>query len=207
MTEQLLHDPNVVAHLEEMHRERVPEGMAAHTITEPTELGAPHGSAYRTLDHGLVQVMPDPLPGVRYHVSARRGKEPMPPPVAPHGRPRTPVLVRQNNIAAPRRDIAPPQLEHRLDVRRQHLGANIGHPRDPMALAVLATHEYLAPSEIHILHAQRTRLEETKTAPVHQERDEPRHPVHLRQHAIHALAREHRRQARWLARPWDTVEP
>lgn len=51
MTEKRLDGADVVAILQEMRRERMPERVTGHPLRHP---GAARGVPYGTLDHGLV---------------------------------------------------------------------------------------------------------------------------------------------------------
>lgn len=72
VTQQLRNRSNVATALQEMRRERVPEGMTRRPLGD---LRSPD----RALEHGLVQVVPAPLSCLRVAVS-------LPRPVPPRGR-------------------------------------------------------------------------------------------------------------------------
>ena len=77
VAEQFLHRANVVTSLQEMSRERMPERMARCPLAKPS-LNNSH--VYRSLNHGLVDVMP--VESARHTVPKRsfRRKHPLPRP-------------------------------------------------------------------------------------------------------------------------------
>src|SRR5438067_3711484 len=80
VAEELLYRPDVVAVLEQMRGERVPECMARCGLGEAHLADCP---MHRPLDHGLVQMVAAPLAGDRFEVRACRRKDPLPRPLAP----------------------------------------------------------------------------------------------------------------------------
>jgi hypothetical protein len=77
VAEQLLHGPDVVAVLQEVCGERVPESVAGRALRDP---GRADRVMDRALDHGLVQVMAPALAGLAIDVDAGGGEDPLPGP-------------------------------------------------------------------------------------------------------------------------------
>jgi hypothetical protein len=79
VTQQLLHRPDVVSGIQEMSRERVPEGVTGRPLGHPR---GPDRPGYRPLHHRRVKVVPAPLPGLPFPIPAVRRKDPLPRPRA-----------------------------------------------------------------------------------------------------------------------------
>lgn len=116
MPEQLLDGPDVVPVLEQVGRKRVAEDMAGDVLGNA---GSSSGLRHGALEHGLMQVVPAPLPCRPVQVEARGRKHPLPRPLPG----RVQLLLRQS---PGKLDPAGPALEillvlslHELEVPRQ----------------------------------------------------------------------------------------
>jgi hypothetical protein len=76
--EQLLNGTDVVAVLEQMRRERVPQRMGSGALGEPRPAG---GVLHRALQDGLVEVVAAALARYPVVVDARRRENPLPGPL------------------------------------------------------------------------------------------------------------------------------
>lgn len=77
-------------------------------------------------------------------------------------------------------------LQGRDQVLRQH-----GHP---VFVALTLPHDHLAPRELHILHPQAQRLQQTYARAIEPLSDEPRRSIHVQQQLTDLGRREHHRQ-------------
>src|SRR4051794_2134273 len=82
VAEELLDGTNVVACFEQVCGEAVPERVASGGVRDPCSFDR---FSERPLDDGFVQVVPAALPCLQVQVAARRGKYPLPSPVAGGG--------------------------------------------------------------------------------------------------------------------------
>lgn len=143
MAEELLHRADVIAGIQQMRRERVPQRMAARALGEPTRMDRlPKGP----LHDRLVQMMPTPLAGRHVHVRAGRRKHPLPRPIAPGGGELPRERPRDESALVPRAhtpDMRPQRLLH--DLRQLRHPVAIPLPREPPR--PLRPHEPVQPSD------------------------------------------------------------
>jgi hypothetical protein len=78
VAEKLLDRSDIIAILEEVCRERVPQSVAGRPLRDP---GLQDRSANGALQDAFVEVMPAPATGLRISVVPRGGKHPLPRPV------------------------------------------------------------------------------------------------------------------------------
>jgi hypothetical protein len=187
VAQQLLDGADVVAVLQEVGGERVPEGVARGGLGDS---GAADRILPRPLKDGFVEVVTATLAGDAVHVEARGREEPLP----SQGSARVRVLAEERAGQLDPAGAVPevavvlpaPPLEVGEQVGlyrgRQHGGAIF------MPLAV-ADGE-LVRREIDVLHAQATALEQPQSGAVQQDRHEPRHAVEALEDGADLLARQ-----------------
>lgn len=78
MPQQLLDSPDVIARLEQVSRERVPQRVARR---RPRDASGTYRILHGTLKDRLVQMMPAPLSSRLVHVEPGRGENPLPGPL------------------------------------------------------------------------------------------------------------------------------
>src|SRR5262245_31686495 len=157
--EQLLDSADVLAGLQEVGGERMPERVARGPLRDP---GAAHGVLDGTLQHRLVKMMAPPLVGRALHVDARRREHRLPPPLAPGLGILPAESPRQLDPAR-----APPEIALVLALDRVEMLGELGnHDRGQRGRSILAalaaTHCDLVAREVDVLHTEAQGLEEAE---------------------------------------------
>ena len=169
MPEQLLDGSDIMAVLQEMSREGVPEGMGATTLGD-TRL--PDRILHNAVEHGLVQVVASALARDPITISTRGGRDPLPGPrvasmrILPEqrGRQLDPARAHGQILVVLRPDIFQPPDEGGLGHSRQH--------RDPNLVALATTDNDLIGGEVDVLHTEPAALEHPQIGAVEQARHE-----------------------------------
>ena len=202
--QQRLHGPDVVAGLEQMGGERMPQrvrrGRALDSRTQ-------HRALESALEGLVEEVVPAPHSRARVHRQVGLREDPEPRPLSRCLRVLSFQRVRQLHPAAARRRIGRPQRTRPLQliVQRRHQRGRQHHR--PILAALAAANDDGAELEVHILHPQLQRLENSHPRAVKQLRQRPMLALQQRQHPPHFCDRHHRRQTRLALGPNDLVHP
>lgn len=118
MAQQLLDRPDVVAILQKMRSERVPQGVTPRVLVDAHR---PHRPFHRPLHRRLIEMMPPLDPAPRVYRQPRRGKQILPAELRRGVRVLSLQSVRQPDLTRTRGQILPVNPAHHLDLSMQRL--------------------------------------------------------------------------------------
>jgi hypothetical protein len=204
MAQQLLHRADVVAVLQQVGREAVPERVTAGGLGDARRV---HRGADRALDGLRVDVVSHCLAGTGIAAEGAGRKDVLPAPVDCGMRVLAPQRERQRNAGPARRPVGGEQRAHAgqvsLQMRYQH-GRQHG---DPVLRALAVTHHQLATGQVQVLDAQLQAFLQPDAGAVEQAGHQPVRARQEAQHALNLVPRQHDRQPLRAARPDDRVQP
>lgn len=178
MAEQLLDGADVVAAIEQMRGEAVPQDVRRDRLRNP---GFARGLRHGALDDLFVQVVAANDTVERVGRAAAGRKHVLPRPAAA----RVGILARERerkvHLAEPFGEIPFVHQLHAREMRAQRLDQALGEHRAPVAPALAVAHRDLAALEVHVLHPQAQSFEQPHPGGVEQARGEPARTVELRQ--------------------------
>ena len=178
---QLLDRPNVVPRLEQMRSERMPQRMAACTLVHARRQD---GIAHGILKHGLVKVVPSPLPGVRLSIDPRRRKHPLPWPLAARIWQLPAQGVWKLDPTRAVREVGVMLFAHALEMLTEWQKGPFRKKRPPILPPLAVAHEDLAPLEVELLHTKSCALQKPKPCAIEE-------LCHERRHAIQSAKNRH----------------
>jgi len=151
VTQRFLHRANVLAGLQQMRREAVPQCVARRRLGHA---GAPHGGPDRTLQHGFVQVMTAFDAAARIDAAHARWKYVLPHPFTRGVRILAIQCMRQPHGAEAGRKITLVQATCMRKLSLQRINHHCRQHRATVLAALALPHRDLTSPEIDILHSQ-----------------------------------------------------
>ena len=201
---QLLDGADVVARLQQVRGERVPQGVAGGWLGQA---GATARLAHGVLHHAFVQVVAALVLRLGVAVPARGREHPLPVDVARGARILQRQRVGQRHVAGARGHVLRVQLAHARQLllqRRPRAGRQHGAP---VLAALAATHRQLVGVQVDVLDAQRQRLAQPQAGAVHQQRHQMGEAVQLAEQRRRLASRQHHRDASPRLRAHHVVQP
>lgn len=190
--EEFLDRPDIIPILQEMGRERMPEGMAGDGLLDTGPLARLLDG---TLYDGFVEVMPEEAAGGRLRKLPVCGKYPLPPPLVVSGLVLPLERFRKCNVAAPLFQIPFVPTSHRLEVMMQAGFRCLGKDGDAVPVSLSFQDEDLPVPEVDILYAETEAFEQPQTDAVHEHRRKPFHAVQVPQYRLHLPPGQHHGEA------------
>jgi hypothetical protein len=191
MPEQLLYRADVVAVLQQVGGETVPQRVAPDRTVDACR---PASGPHCPLDAGRMQVMAAPDAGARAGREIRGREHEAPGEFLPGVRVLPGERMRQLHVRDAAREIALEEPPAPGDGPSQARGECIGQDRAPILVALPAAHRELPPLEVQVLHPQAQCLRQAQAAAVEQRRHDGLDSVQLREQAPDLLPRQHERK-------------
>jgi hypothetical protein len=203
VAEQLLNGPDVVAVLQEVGRERVPEGVARRRLREP---GGSYRGTDRVLHRGFREVVPSHLSGARIDRQRAGGEYVLPSP-APSGRGVLPgIRTRKVHLSSSLPDVPVVAMPDTREVRVERRHELSREHRDAVFLALPLTDRDLVELEVEILHPQPQRLQQAQPGSVQKPGHQTMITAELRQNRLYLGPRQDHRHPPRTTRTHDLPE-
>ncbi len=197
VSQQFLDGADVVAILQQVGGEGVPQGMAGCAFAD---VGSQHGLGHRLLHHRLVQVVALELPihGIAGRLEA--GEDILPRPVLE----RRTILPGESQgcrgHADPGLHIAFVPFTYHRQMTAQRIDEDLGQWRAAADLSFAIDDQQHAVVEVDVLDAQAQGLQDTEAAAVQQKAGESQGWIaDSAQHALHLVPAQHGRNHGWFA--------